>query len=207
MNSVSAQIKLKNLSDCREKFDEAFEIYKISLPASERKSRTEVLSLLDRKDYRLTIAELESHVVGISIVYVSRFFPISLLDYMATSEACRNTGIGKSMFVHTLATSADRLMFVEVEAEHGSAGEREIQRRRQAWYARLGCRKVDDIAYHMPQLNDAPPPPLNLMYHPNGTETDPTRSQLRSWISDVYSGVYGLDNCEEEIEAMFLRAS
>lgn len=202
MNSASPKISLRDLSDCHEKFDAGFEIYERALPASERKSRNEISELLARDDFRLTIAELDDEVIGVSIVYISNSAPISLLDYMATSPAYRNMGIGAHMFRHALDVSGGRLLFVEVESVSGSSEERAMQIRRQEWYVRLGCQVLDEIDYRMPQLNEIPPPPLNLMYHRNDTLLSPSEQNLREWISCIYSDVYGLDHSEHAIEAM-----
>lgn len=192
-----------DLSEYPERFGAAYDIYETSLPAAERKSRGDIEALLTRDDYALSVAISDTAVVAISIVYVDRTHRFGLLEYMATRPDCRNMGLGLALFEHALATCRNRTLLIEVESVSGAPRERATQHRRQAWYTRLGCHRLTGLNYCMPQLQNLPPPPLDLMYHPNGRQTPPQEADLRAWISNIYSNVYGLNDNRDIVEAMF----
>ncbi|MEP0314963.1 MAG: GNAT family N-acetyltransferase [Hyphomonas sp.] len=200
---MTSSYRLTSLSTCPNKFEEAFSIYEVSLPASERKNREDIFNLLAREDYAVTVLEMNDRVIGFSIVFLPQRHPIGLLEYMATDQAYRNMGMGEIMFEHALSLCAERVLLVEVEAAFGSPASRKLQRRRQDYYGRLGCRPIAGLAYRMPQLQAAPPPPLILMCHPNGNQINISKELLRDWVACIYSGVYGRADNDEIIDAMF----
>jgi GNAT superfamily N-acetyltransferase len=200
---MTSSYRLTNLSAYPNKFEEAFSIYEASLPASERKNRDDIFKLLAREDYAVTILEMNDRVIGFSIVFLPHRHPIGLLEYMATDQAHRNMGMGEIMFEHALSLCAGRVLLVEVEAEFGSPAARKLQRRRQDYYLRLGCKPLVGLAYRMPQLQASPPPALNLMCHPNGNQVNVSKQLLRDWIACLYSGVYGCTDSDDIIDDMF----
>jgi GNAT superfamily N-acetyltransferase len=183
-------------------FNEVFKIYESSLPAAERKTRAELARLTRRDDYAVMAARLDDQVVGFSINFLPDRSNFTLLEYLATRQDMRGQGIGQVLFEHTLELSLGRPLLVEVESESGSDMERHLQRRRKRYYERLGCRTLESVSYKMPQLNCETPPALDLMYHPNGTDTAITKDVMRAWIIHIYSGVYDRQMGEPAIEAM-----
>jgi GNAT superfamily N-acetyltransferase len=71
--------------------------------------------------------------------------------------------------------------------------------RRQAFYRRQGCRRIADLHYILP-LGDGSAPPMELLaFRP---PENVTRDELRSWLSIIYSRVYGRPHDDRRIALM-----
>ena len=182
--------------------EDVYTIYRQAMPPAERKSRSDIFSLLRRRDYAITAAENNDEIVGFSMVYRSLSARIGLLEYMATKPEARNSGIGKLLFQNALELMQGRVMLVEVEAEAGAETDRIMQRRRQCYYNRLGCKLINNLPYEMPQLNAVKPPPLVLMYHDQGRDLALSRQLLENWISTIYTDIYAQEESSNAIEKM-----
>ncbi len=185
-----------------ESFDQFFDIYVEALPVGERKPKANIESLLFRTDYSIFVATDQASVVAFAIVFASQNTPVALLEYMATKKGLRNTGLGKRLFVHALESVGNRVMLVEVDSERERAADNEIRVRRKNFYIRNGCRQIEGLDYLMPQVSDAKPPVMDLLYHAGGDEIDITEQSLKIWLSTLYAEVYNRDKKDRAIAEM-----
>lgn len=183
-------------------FEQFFTIYAASLPVREQKSRQEIASLLTRPDYVILVLEEAGDVVAFSVLYRSSTEPFCLLEYMATQPGLRNSGRGAVIFRAGLDAMPGRSMVVEVDSDREAAPDRALRIRRKTFYRRLGCLQVEGLNYEMPLPGEGRPPEMDLLVQPNGRDTPIALSQLRAWLSDIYSQVYAQAPNDPRIEAM-----
>jgi hypothetical protein len=92
------------------------------------------------------------------------------------------------------------MLLVEVEAESGDGAELEQRRRRQAFYRRLGCRRVTGLAYALPLRTAGVPPPMELMVHQAEGSID--RSTLEAALRSIYGRVYDQPADDPRVDRM-----
>jgi GNAT superfamily N-acetyltransferase len=190
------------VSSTSPEFDEFFAIYEEALPAAERKSRDAIAQILERNDYKIYVVQSQSHVVAFSIVFMSNTSPVALLEYMATKKGMRNAGLGARLFEHAVEAKGERTLLVEVDSEREQAKDNDLRVRRKNFYLRLGCKQIQGLDYLMPQVSDARPPVMDLLYYSSGEELTIDQSTLRSWLGAIYSEVYGRSRDDENINNM-----
>jgi GNAT superfamily N-acetyltransferase len=184
-------------------FEQFYAIYDEALPAGERKPRAALEALTARRDYTILGVTRSREVVAFAIVFASSAAPVGLLEYMATTKALRNAGIGASLFRSALARVGERVMLVEVDSERErTARDLDIRIRRKNFYLRMGCTQVEGLDYIMPKVGEEPPPVMDLLFHPNGLNIAVTDEVLRLWLGVVYAEVYDRSRHDPDIERM-----
>ncbi|HYO57147.1 GNAT family N-acetyltransferase [Archangium sp.] len=174
-------------------FEAVRRIYEHAIVASERKTAEELRHMIRREDYRFFVAREAGTVVGFSIAFVAKEEPLALLEYMAVAPEHRSRGLGAELFSATVRSLLEGApgccILLEVDSPREASPDQQLRVRRQDFYRRLGCRRVDDLHYilplpgNMPQMDlflyvDAPPP-LRV-----------SREQVRRWLQIVYDRVY-----------------
>ncbi len=190
---------------CSTAFDQFFAIYEEALPAGERKAREDIAALSKRPDCSILGLARDGEVIAFAIVFASDTAPVGLLEYMATSKALRNAGLGARLFAMALACMEGRVMLVEVESEREGTADLPLRERRKNFYFRLGCQQVEKLDYIMPMVSEDMPPVLDLLYHPGGKTLRVTDTMLRTWLEAVYVGVYGRSASDGNIALMLER--
>ncbi len=205
MTDRVAELELARLdAGAAASFDTLFSIYSEALPKREQKSRAELLRMLADPAYRFFVASNESAVIGFAIVYVFPALDGALLEYMAIDRERRGRGLGAELFRAT-AAAVDLPLVLEVDAVEAGAGDNEVRRRRQAFYRRLGCRRVRGLAYVLPLPGPGPPPHMNLMIH-GASSFELGRDHLRTWLKLVYTRVYHCRPDDPRLPAMLAGA-
>jgi GNAT superfamily N-acetyltransferase len=173
--------------------DEVCRIYEASIPASERKPVEAIRAMATRPDYRLIAAVREGVVLGFAALFAPPEESFALLEYMAVDEASRGGGIGADLFRAAVDAVSPRnaMLLVEVEAEVGEGDDREQRRRRQAFYRRLGCRRVAGLAYELPLHVAGRPPAMELMVYPPAMADGRLDSRtVEAALHGIYEKVY-----------------
>jgi GNAT superfamily N-acetyltransferase len=178
----------------RAAFRDLLRIYREAIPSSERKDDGVLGDMLARDDYEFRVAQLETGVVGFTIVKNFRSCDASLLEYMAVDRPQRGNGIGSLLFRH--ASSADstiaRYVLIEVEDAEEVVGlpEDAQRRRRKAFYHANGCREVAELSYLMPTVSAEQPPRMRLMAYRRDLPKTIDKVELRRWLEGIYVEVY-----------------
>src|SRR2546423_8258588 len=82
-------------------FEAAWRIYAEAIPEATRKSKTALLSMLRRDDYRFLIARRDhaatETVVGMSVLFAPAGEEFGLLEYLAVAPDHRGAGVGGAL--------------------------------------------------------------------------------------------------------------
>ncbi|MBX3481361.1 MAG: GNAT family N-acetyltransferase [Caulobacter sp.] len=201
MNNPTLQETLIERADSIE-FDAFFNVYAESIQASERKSRDQIVALLQRCDYSIIAFSQYDEVIAFLIAYHSENSNVGLLEYMATKAEHRNRGIGIALFRAALNRMQGRNMLVEIDSDREESDDQGLRARRKNFYLRQGCRIIEGLDYKMPQVNAAKPPTMDLLIYDPSSEIVISEDLLRQWLQALYSEVYGCDRDDPAIEIM-----
>ena len=185
-------------------------IYEASIPASERKPVEAIRDMAKRPDYRLLTAVSDGRVLGFAAVFTPPGEFFALLEYLAVDPAVRGAGIGAGLFRAAVeavggGAAGGRWMLIEVDADvSDDAADLHLRRRRQAFYRRLGCRRVAGLAYELPLRTRGLPPPMHLFVH-GGIAL--TRPELGRALRIIYPQVYGQPAGDPRIDRMLAAVS
>ena len=211
--------KLPSLRRLDDPMDPAFAgflgIYAESIPTRERKSPEAMRGLCRREDYRLMVLEAGRQVVGLSVLFIPPGEPFFLLEYMAVASTERNRGLGSGLFRQSLAAAKDTpgrcWALLEVDAVRGGSADFAVCERRQRFYRRMGCLRVEGLSYLLPLPGEGDPPAMDLLIHGPGPQAgEPchlARAELEKWLAVVYSEVYGCSREDPRLHLMTSRLS
>jgi N-acetylglutamate synthase-like GNAT family acetyltransferase len=187
-------------------FEDFYRIYAESISVREQKSRAQIAAMVLRPDYKILLAKRSGRVIGFSMLFLPAKEPFCLLEYLAVETMQRNTGVGTSLFRHSLQVAAlihvEVSLLLEVDSESGSSPDQAIRRRRQQFYRRLGCRRIDGISYLLPLPAEGPPPKMDLMVYLSPAVSSIPKSTLEHWLKVVYQQVYGCSSDDIRITRM-----
>lgn len=171
-------------------FEELYRIYTESISTREQKPRAQIAAIALRPDYKILLAKRSGTVIGFSVLFLPARETFCLLEYMAVETMHRNAGVGASLFRHSLQAAA-LPMLLEVDSGSGNSPDQAIQCRRQQFYRRLGCRRIEGISYLLPLPGEGPPPEMDLLVHISDAIGSLPKSTLEHWLKVVYQQVYG----------------
>jgi GNAT superfamily N-acetyltransferase len=175
-------------------------LYREAFPGNERKPAAFLQQAAARADYEVIHARSGAEFVGFAVLYRSLVHEVALLEYMAIAAAARGRGCGRELYA-AIAARVEEPLLLEVESVlPGESGDA-LRRRRKEFYRRLGCLTVEGLAYSMPRVSDASPPPMDLMIEGFRGNAVPT-TVLRTWLEDIYTGVYGRSASDPAIDRM-----
>ena len=126
---------------------------------------------------------------------------MALLEYLAVDKLCRGAGLGALLYKDAKRHAGERPMIVEVENDGDEDTDGTDRRRRIAFYAGLGCRRIEGVPYILPLPAPEAPPPLILLVDGYAGEDLPS-AELRAWLQDIYMGAYGCDAVDPRLELM-----
>jgi GNAT superfamily N-acetyltransferase len=175
-------------------FEEFYEIYLESMPSRERKSRTLISAIPSRPDYRILLLNEDAVTIGFSIVFTPDEDSFRLLEYMAVHPAHRNLGLGRELFLRTFQDvgycRGDVCGLLEIDSDREQSFDQKIVRRRQNFYRRLGCLRVNGLSYVLPLPGEGVPPQMDIwVYRPDRLPVISKR-QLEDWLRVIYNKVY-----------------
>lgn len=186
--------QLELLESCTEPaFREFYRIYAESIAVREQKSESWLCKMVHKPDNRILLMKSDGHVKGFSILFLSESF--GLLEYMAVRRQERNRGLGAEIFrrgmKHAVSLEGKPLpILLEVDSDREESSDRELRKRRQQFYRRLGCLRIADLHYILPLSGDGPPPEMDLMIYPAGDLREIHKSDLEKWLKTIYQDVY-----------------
>ena len=170
------------------------EIYRASIPASERKPDAWLAAAAGHGCFELFSVELSGEtVVGLAVVYRPAEVPFALLEYLAIAPGARGGGAGAAAMVELLAVFPDRCVLAEIDAPRDADGVRRVR-----FYRRLGFAEVAGLDYQLPLLNDPPPMRLFVARPPAPLG----REMLQDWLRRIYVDVYGISENDPRPAAM-----
>lgn len=200
---MDADLRFELLTDAEsDRFLQFFDIYSSSLPAREQKPRSEIAVMLHHRDYRIYLLENGVEVVSFAILFLAERESMALLEYMATRADKRNAGLGARTFRESLAVVAGRCLLVEVDSPREASPDQAIRERRQRFYGRQGCLRIQGLPYTLPLSGEGRPPLMDLMLHLNGDPQPVSRARLRDWLGVIYEAVYHQSSGDRRIGTM-----
>ncbi|MBU1418082.1 MAG: GNAT family N-acetyltransferase [Proteobacteria bacterium] len=182
-------------------FDEFYSIYEGSLPLRERKSKAQISAVISRPDYKTLLLKRNDVVIGFSMLFIATEESFCLLEYMAIHPVYRNSGLGRELFLHTfqnvvVSDHGASYGLLEVDSDREQSEDQEMRRRRQRFYRRLGCFRIDRLSYLLPLPGEGPPPQMNIMVYPPDRFLTISKHQLKQWLKVIYNKVY--DCCPDD---------
>ena len=177
-------------------FDEFYGIYVESMPLRERKPKPLISAIVNRTDYKVILLKRNTVTIGFSMLFTPAKESFCLLEYMAVHSAYRNIGLGSKLFLHTLkdvvSNGGTVHCLLEVDSDREQSADQEIRRRRQLFYKKLGCFRIDGLTYVLPLPGEGPPPQMDLMVYSPDSQPLIRKPQLEHWLKVIYNQVY---NC------------
>lgn len=173
-------------------FGELLAIYTEAFPFAERKPLSTLRAMLANPAYRFFIATQRGTCVGFAIAVLLADSEAALLEYMAVREGSRAEGVGRWLFretVRAVLTGPCTTLLVEVESDRIASPEQPDRRRRKRFYTSLGARELEGLAWKMPPVGPATPPPMEMLVYGPHTATLP-RTTLKRWLAALYVEVY-----------------
>src|SRR5580693_3529373 len=86
-----------------ETFRGLYAIYAASIVAREQKPEGWIAAMVGAPQYRVWVAKVGGVVRGFSIVFQSAAESFALLEYMAVASELRNQGLGRELFLRSVA--------------------------------------------------------------------------------------------------------
>lgn len=200
------QLVIETLSqEDQEGFDSFYAIYAVSFPSSEQKPKEELFKMLHSAHYTIFISKIEGRSVGFCIIFHSKETSFYLLEYMATEHSKKGLGIGSKLFIYAAAEIFGRYgvkpMLIEIDSPQEKNEEQGIREKRERFYKKLGCRKIEPFDYILAIKSSQVAPSMQLLVYHN-TILDISKPQLKEWLEDIYVFVYGCAKDDERIAKM-----
>jgi ribosomal protein S18 acetylase RimI-like enzyme len=189
----------------RTRFDAFYAIYRVSFPLSEQKPYEELLRMGSLASYTIFTAQFDEEILGFCIMFHDGEVDFYLLEYMAVDVQKRSLGLGSKLFLASLEYLVQqhglKPLLIEIDSPEKPSNEQYIREKREQFYRKLGCKKIDPFDYILPLNSNEPPPPMELLvYHPHLTEL--SKEHLKQWLKILYTNVYGCNKNDIRIEAM-----
>src|SRR5579862_5143150 len=187
-------------------FREFYQIYAASIVAREQKPEAWICRMVAAPDYQVWVLKAGGHVQGFSILFFAKE-GFALLEYMAVAPGLRNQGVGSKLFTETAMRAVDGggqpvPVVLEVDSEREAGGEREIRRRRQHFYRRLGCLRIAGLHYILPLSGIGPPPDMDLLVYSTRKLGPLPKTTLKRWLTAIYRDVYHAASDDPRIAQM-----
>lgn len=209
---MSGSDKLEQLTSCSDPaFDEFYRIYADSIVLREQKSRAWICEMVNRSDYRIFVLKQNNQVIGFSMLFLPDSESFGLLEYMAIASAHRNQRLGGELFrqsMESLQGETRRVpILLEVDSDREKCADCDLRTRRQQFYRRLGCLRLDRLHYILPLAGEGPPPEMDLMVYPVGGVRQIPKPDLERWLRVIYETVYHCSPDDPRIPRMLLGIS
>ena len=187
------------------RFDAFYAIYRVSFPLSEQKSYEELVLMGSLASYTIFTAQNDEEILGFCIMFHDSEVDFYLLEYMAIDAQKRSLGLGSKLFLASIDSLVQqhglKPLVIEIDSPEKPSPEQPIREKREQFYRKLGCKKINPFDYILPLKSDEAPPPMELLvYHPSLTHI--SKEQLRCWLEALYANVYGCDKDDVRIAIM-----
>jgi GNAT superfamily N-acetyltransferase len=157
-------------------FSEVYALYVDTMPPRERKTEQEVMDIARSLNYTVLLMRDDKKIIGYSILFnpaSARFF---LLEYMAIHSDYRNMGCGSDLFkraVQDVSSNENPIpCLLEIDSDRERSEDRELRKRRQRFYKKIGRFKIENLHYVLPLHGEGPPPEMDLMIQTRAPQTD-----------------------------------
>ena len=174
-------------------------LYEESIPERERKPTAAIAAMTTSSSHRVTVACDGDVVTGFSLLYLGA--ALVLLEYLATDARVRGQGLGAMLYLEMRAAAGARPLIVEVESDREDCADRDLRRRRIAFYRRLGCRRISGLDFVLPLEGAGPPPLLDLLVD-GIPQSAIAGADLAHWLTEIYTEVYGCGQGDARLRAM-----
>lgn len=191
----------------KEGFDGFYAIYSLSFPLSEQKPKEALLAMLHSSHYTIFVAHEEMQCIGFCILFHPLHLSFYLLEYMATHSAIRGKGIGSTLLTQSIQNlyqmHGKKPLLIEIDSPEVDAEDAEIRAKRELFYRKIGCLKLDPFDYILALKSTQTPPPMELLvYHPSLKAV--SKAELQTWLESIYTLVYDCEKEDERIAQMLL---
>jgi len=187
-------------------FEEFFGIYAASMPLREQKPRAVISAMVGQPHYKILLLKRNGAAVGFSITFSPLIEPFCLLEYMAVHAMYRNSGLGRQLFLRSVqevvAHRGSIPVLLEVDSDRELSADLAVIRKRQHFYRRLGCLRVDGLSYVLPLPGKGPPPEMDLLVYFPDRASVIRRSELARWLTVVYESVYDCSPQDQRLTRM-----
>ncbi len=189
-------VELEQLKSCDgETFRQLYGIYAASIVAREQKPEGWIGAMMGAPEYRVWVAKEGGLVRGFSIVFHSAAEGFALLEYMAVAPEKRNRGVGRELFLRSVAfavTPQGRVLpvLLEIDSDREASNDRAMRTRREQFYRRLGCLRIAGLRYLMPLPGEGTSPEMDLMVYTAEPLDGLARDELKRWLETIYRDVY-----------------
>lgn len=190
-------------------FDDFYAIYCVSFPLSEQKPYEELLRMGSSSFYTIFTAQHDEKTLGFCIMFHKQTLDFYLLEYMAVDTQQRSLGVGSHLFTcaceYLVKTYGLKPFLIEIDSPEKPSNEQDIREKREQFYRKLGCKKVDPFDYILPLNTQEIPPPMELLvYHPSLSFI--SKQHLSLWLEALYTHVYGCDKNDVRLATMLEHA-
>ena len=197
------------LRDNPTRFDAFYDIYRVSFPPSEQKSKEALLAMYTLTSYTIFIAEDDEIILGFCIVFHDKDADFYLLEYMAVDPQRRDLGIGSQLFNTSYTYIQERYglkpLLVEIDSPKSPSLDKALREKRAHFYRKLGAKTIDALEYILPLKSTETPPAMQLLlYHP--TLNSIAKQTLQRWLEQLYTNVYGCEANDARIKTMLHHA-
>src|SRR5580692_3797348 len=194
--SMADAVELEQLkSRDGETFRQLYGIYAASIVAREQKPEGWIGAMVGAPEYRVWVAKEGGLVRGFSIVFHSAAAGFALLEYMAVASELRNQGLGRELFLRSVAfavTPQGRKppVLLEIDSDREASSDRGMRTRREQFYRRLGCLRIAGLRYLMPLPGEGSSPEMDLMVYAAQPLSNLGKGELERWLESIYRDVY-----------------
>jgi GNAT superfamily N-acetyltransferase len=179
-------------------------IFEEGFRPEEREPADELLRSIEAEGRDCYLLRADDQVAALAVLLRLRSGEADVLEYLVVDAPLRGRGLGGRLLCHlrselTRTSPASRGVVLEVEDPDGAEGtERELRRRRIAFYERCGAELVACAPdYRAPNLAGPGGVRYLLMWLPHGgTEAVPRGDFLRRCVHGILTESYGLDERE-----------
>lgn len=194
------------LLDCGTIFEDFYRIYTESLPRREQKPKAQIAAMVTRPDYWVLLARRNGVVIGFSILFIPSRESFGLVEYMAIDRPYRDMGAGSELFRHSVhavvSNRGDIPILLEVDSDREASADQVMRRRRQLFYRRLGCLRIDRLSYLLPLPGEGSPPEMDLFVYVLDKSRIIRKSELEHWLRVLYQEVYNVSPKDARILRM-----
>jgi GNAT superfamily N-acetyltransferase len=193
---MAEAVELEQLKSCDgETFRQLYGIYTTSIVAREQKPEAWIGAMIGAPEYRVWVAKEGGLVRGFSIVFNSAAAGFALLEYMAVAPEQRNRGLGRELFLQSVAfavTPHGRKLpvLLEIDSDREASNDRAMRTRREQFYRRLGCLRIAGLRYLMPLPGEGASPEMDLMVYATERLDRLARGEVQRWLETIYRDVY-----------------
>jgi ribosomal protein S18 acetylase RimI-like enzyme len=189
-------------------FDALVRLYTATMPERERKPADEISRMLGRPDYRVFLLKEADSLLGYGIVFVPPGEALGLLEYFAIDAAQRGLGLGGKLFAHLAQKLAREsqvaALLLEVDSDREPSPDQPIRKKRQIFYRRLGCLRIENLPYILPLPGKGAPPQMDLMVHFSNRPQSLAKPLLAHWLRLIYRDVYQCAEKDPRLAAMLV---